>query len=109
MSSQPLSLSIRLAAKQEEKETESERPAPLETHVVENAGVIFGRGGVEDGRGNLRFWLRDVKIAESLYTVSFHPGFSLRGDFRARPCFFVALIPAARSIGAPSTSWSSPI
>ena len=76
MSSQPLALAIRLAAKQEDKqetETESEKkPAAtsLEAHLVENAGVSSGKGGVEEGRGNLRFWLRDIKIAESLYTVS---------------------------------------
>ena len=109
MSSQPLSLAIRLAAKQEEKDTESERPVPPEAHAVENAAMSPGKGGVEDGRGNLRFWLRDIKIAESLYTVSIRPGFfSYRDLLSSRSCFFVLLTPATRSIGAPSTSWSSP-
>lgn len=76
MSSQPLALAIRLAAKQEEEqEAEAEsgkRPAAasLEAQLAENAGLSSGKGGVEEGRGNLRFWLRDIKIAESLYTVS---------------------------------------
>ena len=84
MSTQPLALAIRLAGKQEERETETqthtrtqtegEKPAAaLKAHVVENAGLAApssAKGGAEDGRGNLRFWLRDIKIAESLYTVS---------------------------------------
>lgn len=67
MSSQPLALAIRLATKQEEHDLPIAKPAT----TTEDAGTSSGKG-VESGRGNLQFWLRDIKVAESLYTVSSH-------------------------------------